>query len=182
MHGGFFGTSQGGKTTAALQFCKRYSDNGRGVLVLDPVCDQAWKQHGADFTTDDPDTFVRVVKANPDCAVFVDESGDSKKDYRIRKMASQYRHAGHNLHYIGHRYKDVQPAVRACLQFVFLFLSPLSDCQDVSDDFVDRNLLKGVDLVMGEYLYKKKGYPIVKGDIFEQVYGSNKYKNLRIGA
>lgn len=176
MHVGFFGTTQSGKTTAALEFVKRYAKSGRTSLVLDPVCDPAWRKAGADFATDNPDEFVRVVKANPNCSVFIDESSDNKSDDRLRRMASQFRHAGHNLHYIGHRIIDVQPAVRTCLNAVFLFLSPLKDCQLISEDFVDKGLLKGETLEMGEYLYKKKGFPIKRGDIFEQVYGNNKFK------
>jgi hypothetical protein len=175
-HVGIFGTTESGKSTLARYFLSMNSAAGRGTLVLDPVCDPAWKKAGADYVSDDPDEFLRVVKSNPNCSVYVDESGDSKKDDRIRRMASQYRHAGHNITYIGHRIIDVQPAVRTCLSAVFLFLAPKKDGQLVADDFVDNGLLQCDRLVMGEYLYKRKGAPLQKGDIFMQVYGKNKFK------
>jgi hypothetical protein len=154
MHIGIFGPTQCGKTTISLYLIKYvYKPAGRICLVLDDICDPAFTRAGADFQTDDPEHFLKVVKANPDASIFVDESGDLVGRKEIEQLATKHRHAGQNVHYMGQRPCDTRPRIRANLPCIYLFRSDIDDCKILAKEKVQPAFMEGVNLERGEFIF-----------------------------
>jgi len=173
-HVGIFGTTMCGKSTLVRHLMKNvYRPAGHNIFVFDPIGDKAFDRAGATFRTDDPEEFEYVVKANASQGgvLVVDEVGDVRagelREFKsfVRRLATQLRHSGYKSHFLGHQYKDVVPQVRNCLQYVFLFRSTKKDCENVADDFTEPELLQGVTLAKGEFIYVEKMETVRRGNI-----------------
>jgi hypothetical protein len=162
------GQTESGKTTAARRLALEvYQPNNRPCLVLDPFCDPAWR---ADFITDNPDQFLKVVFANEDCALFVDEGPETVGRYgdTMKKLGTMSRHWGHVAHFITQRAVDIDKTMRSQCSALFLFNSDLDDCKDLAKRFNEPQLVQGVDLEQGGYFYKARFAPVVRANIFTQ--------------
>lgn len=162
------GQTLSGKTTTAKRLIKdTYLPKGRNVFVLDSLGDPFFTTH-ADYCTDDPAAFMRVLKANPNAAVFVDEGGETVGRYNqaMEKLATQFRHLGHNCHFISQRPVQLPLTIRANCSGLFLFSSCATDAKTLAEDFVCPDLLKATSLPQGRYLFKTRFGPMVEGNIF----------------
>jgi hypothetical protein len=164
MHVLILGITQSGKTTLAFRLAAMYKRKGWGVLVLDPDMRKEWN---ADFMTDEPETFLKWVKANKSCAVFVDESGLMIGRYSgtMAWLATNSRKWGHRSHFIAQRATQIDPLIRNQCTKVFLFKQSVVDSKILASEYVCEELKNANNLKAGEY-YAKTG-------IDERVYKSS---------
>ena len=122
-------------------------------MVLDPDKRKEWQ---ADFITDDPDEFLKTVKINTRCALFIDESGQMIGRYSgaMQWLATNSRKWGHKAHFIAQRAKQIDPLVRTQCTNLFLFKQSLDDSKELSRDFVCDELRGAHNLMQGEYFGK----------------------------
>ena len=131
------GQTESGKSTLATKLAEWYHRHGVGVAVLDPMKDPRWP---ADYITDDADAFLAFVR-DPEqclqCALFVDESGESidkfNKDFNW--LTCRSRHHGHICHLITHRAQDINPSTRAQATTLYIFNVNSEDAKQYARDF-----------------------------------------------
>lgn len=147
------GITQSGKTTLAFNLAREYKESGRNVLVLDPDLRKEWNAH---FITDDPEYFLKVVKMNKSCALFIDESGQTIGRYapEMEWLATQSRKWGHKAHFITQRASQISPTLRNQCTNLFLFKQSPTDSKILACDFVADELKNAHKLKQGEYLVK----------------------------
>lgn len=146
--------TESGKTTLARKLAELYRPKGIPILVLDPYRSKKWD---AQFISDDPDRFLRVVKNSRECAVFIDECGhwvEEGFEAVLKWLATNARHYGHNCHFIAQRATQISPTIRDQCRNVFLFVQSLEDCKMIARDKAAPDFLKGSELTEGEYLAK----------------------------
>jgi hypothetical protein len=161
------GQTLSGKSTLAKRLCASYKKSGRGVIVHDPVGDPEWQ---ADFKTADPEEFFHIYNESRGCAVFFDEAGDTCTDYlnELKKTATRGRHRGHRNHYIAQRGTMIHRTIRDQCSGIFLFNSGLEDCKVHAADWNAIEIREhGPFLETGEYFYKERMKPIVRGHLFK---------------
>lgn len=158
--------TESGKTTLARRLSADYKARGIGVIVLDPMNDPGWN---ADFQTTDPDQFLEVLWNSENCAVFIDEAGDSvgRFDNAMIQTATKGRHWGHNVHYISQRHAQVSLTVREQCRYIALFRAGLDDCKLHAKQWAQPGLLAGANLSQGEYLWCGRFSPVLKGNVFK---------------
>lgn len=164
------GQTESGKSTTAKRLIKDvYLPAGRNVFVLDCMGDPFFLEH-ADFCTDSPADFLRVLKTNPNAAVFIDEGGETIGRYNtaMEKLATQYRQLGHNCHFISQAPVQMPYVIRRQCTGIFLFASCHEDALRLSKDFNCPELTKAPALAQGQYLFKTRFGPLVEGNIFEK--------------
>lgn len=136
-HAIIIGQTESGKSTLAKQLAGWYRRHGIGVLVLDPMKDPGWQ---ADWMTDNPDEFLRTVR-DPDqclqCALFIDESGESinKFDKEFNWITCRSRHHGHVAHLISQRAQDINASTRAQATTLYIFNVNADDAKQYARDF-----------------------------------------------
>lgn len=163
------GASRSGKTTLAKKYlAPRYKAAGVPILVLDPMGDPDWN---ADFQTDDPDEFLRVLWDSEGCACFVDEAGESAGTYDkgMHKTATKGRHWGHRMHYLMQRPTMVSPNIRTNCDELFAFILNSNDIKALAEDFAKfEHRLKADlrNLERGEYVYCTRFGEYQKGRVF----------------
>lgn len=142
-----------GKTTLAFQVARKYKQKGVPVMVLDPDLRKEWQ---ADFITDDPEYFLKTVKLNKGCALFVDESGSMIGRYSgaMAWLATNSRKWGHKAHFIAQRAKQIDPIVRNQCTNVFVFKQSVDDSKILASEFVCDDLKNAHTLCQGEYFGK----------------------------
>ena len=147
------GITETGKTTLAFKLAAIYKRNGTGILVLDPDKRREWN---ADYITDDPDEFLRVVKVNQRCALFIDEGGQTIGRYSgaMQWLATNSRKWGHKAHFIAQRAQQIDPNVRNQCTAIFLFKQSFDDSKILAREFVADELFEARNLKKGEYLGK----------------------------
>lgn len=172
-HVSLTGMTESGKTTLAKAIASEQRKNGRGVIVLDPLGSK-WD---CDFQTTDQAEFLRVVWANQDCDVFVDEAGDAIGHYDklMQKLATQGRHyavrngtygGGHNCYFICQRAKMISPTVRTQCRILFAFNQALEDAEVLAREYGYPELLECPRLAQGEYFQAQRFHGITRGRIF----------------
>jgi hypothetical protein len=165
--------TESGKTTLAKAIAAAQRKAERGVIVLDPLHSQ-WD---CDFQTADESEFLRVVWANQDCDVFVDEAGDAIGHYDklMQKLATQGRHyavrngtygGGHNCYFICQRSKMISPTVRTQCRILFAFHQAREDAEILAREYGYEELLECSALAQGEYLQVQRFKGVTKGRIF----------------
>lgn len=148
------GMTESGKTTLARKLARRYQHKGIPVLVLDPYRSSAWN---ADFLTDNPDSFLEVVKDSKSCALFIDECGafaESGFSDSLLWIATNSRHFGHNAHFITQRAQQISPTIRDQCSHLFLFKQSFDDSKLLTRNFATDELLAAPSLKKGEYIGK----------------------------
>lgn len=147
--------TESGKTTLAKKIAQESLNNGRMVLVLDPIGDN-WP---ASYYTTSPDEFLRVFWDTKNCDVFIDESGDvigrSHADLMAR-TATRGRHWGHNCYYIAQRAAQLTRTVRDQCSFMFLFASSFVDCKMHAEEWNREELLNARNLPKGKCFYVQR--------------------------
>lgn len=155
MHKLICGTTMSGKTTLAKRLAALYRAKGRKVIVLDELLDPEWN---ADFITDSPEKFQDVFWASRNCAVFIDEAGDSVGRYNkeMNMTATRGRHWGHICHYISQRPSMLsRNVISQCLEG-YAFLLETEDAETLAKRFVLPPLKEASNLSQGEYIYFKR--------------------------
>ena len=165
MHTLILGMTESGKTTTAKVLIKKFKNQGVKSLVLDPLKDPGFN---ADYQTDNPDEFLRVVFSSRSCHVYVDESGDAIGHYNptMQKLATKGRHYGHSCFFITQKATQIPPIIRDQCSQVFLFGSGLQSCKAIAEEFNSKEFLRCTELRQGEFIHKTRFGKASKGNIF----------------
>jgi hypothetical protein len=152
MHVAIIGMTGTGKTHLAKTFCAAFKNSGRGTLVLDPMYEDGWE---CDDKTGDFGEFWYLVWENKNCAVFVEEAGQTmnRHDFNADRLATQTRHRGHVMHFMAQRGAQLSPTVRGqCTEF-YIFRSRKADCKVYADDFDRPEIMEAAQLPNRVCLY-----------------------------
>ncbi len=151
-HSLIIGMTGSGKTSVATAMSGMYQQKGVKVIVLDPMLDPRWK---ADFITHNRGVFLQVMQhpETQSCAVFVDESGEmiGQHGKELFWLATRSRHAGHNVHFICQRAKQISPNVREQCEYLFMFKTALDSSKEIANDFNRPELQEANTLQQFEY-------------------------------
>ena len=159
-------TSTGKTTLATKKLAPFYKSQGTSLIVLDPDLRSDWGVPKADpnkevdttsgVMTDDPDLFLEIAKSNQECALFIDESGQTIGRYsgQMAWVATNSRKWGHKAHFITQRATQLDPTIRAQCTSIFLFKQSVDDAKILSREFVAPALMESCNLKKGEYLAK----------------------------
>jgi hypothetical protein len=164
-HSLIFGMTESGKTSLAkYELIPRYQANNIKVLVLDPMNDPGWN---ADFQTDNVDEFLKVYWASRQCAVFIDEAGESvgRFDSAMITTATKGRHWGHKNHYLSQRGAMLSKTVRDQCSDIFLFTTSLDDCKVHANEWNAPELKEANSLAQLEYFHTGRFTDVTKGKI-----------------
>ncbi|HHJ14268.1 MAG TPA: AAA family ATPase [Gammaproteobacteria bacterium] len=144
------GITESGKSTLARELAAEYRRADIGVLVLDPLADPRWE---ADYQTTDPDAFLQTAKQSWECALFLDESGETVGRYKEEMFwcATQARHRAHRSHFITQRPVQLAKTVRDQCTRLFLFAVSTSDAKVLADEWAKPALLEAATLGPGEF-------------------------------
>ncbi len=165
-HSLIVGVTMAGKTTLVKRLAGHFSNAGTPVIVLTAFKHDPWP---ADFVTDDPDEFMRVVFNHTRCLVIVDEAGEyaGQYDKTMMTLATRGRHNGHLCMFIAQRANMINRNIRVNCRNLFLFRSSKQDCELLANDFVADGLEGGSKLNDGECLaFLGNGDP-VKINVFD---------------
>lgn len=144
--------TESGKTTFARRLATRYKNNGRGVLVLDPLLDPRWN---ADFITDDQEHFLEVFWSNRECMAFLDEGSESvgRYDKAMQKTATRGRHWGHCCHFLCQDATQLAPIIRAQCRHLFLFCTSRKTGEKLAEEWNKDELKECGELKQGEFIH-----------------------------
>ncbi len=150
------GITGSGKTTIAKMLAANYYRQGVGVFVLTPIPGDKWR---ADFITNDCDKFLKVVFANRNCSVFVDECGrmignGTTQAKKMSELAFMGRQWGHNMHFIAQRASMIDPDVRAMCENFLIFKQSDPDARTIAAESACPDFLQAVTLQKGQCLSK----------------------------
>lgn len=161
------GMTESGKTTLARKLSHDAKARGTGVIVLDTLNDPGW---AADFQTSDPDEFIEILWRSQNCAVFIDEAGDSVGRFNtaMEQTATRGRHFGHNCHYISQRHAQLSKTVRDQCRYLALFRSSFDDCKIHAREWARPSLLDGAELAQGDYLFCGRFSDLSRGNVFNE--------------
>ena len=152
-HVQIFGQTLSGKTCLAQTILvPAYRRAGIHSIVFDPLDDPKWH---ADFKTADLDEFMRVVWESRQCAIFIDEAGESagRYDNEMIKVATRGRHWGHKAHFLSQRGVQIATTIRDQCTGMFLFTTSASDCKIHANEWNDEQLRTGNTLKQGEFFF-----------------------------
>jgi len=153
LHYGIFGTGLSGKTTLAMHLSKSYWRKAQiKSLVLDPNKEN-WGPQA--FVTDDEAIFWEMVwKRERDCALFVDEGGETiKRDSEKTPLFTRVRHRGHRLHIIGHGGMNLLPVQREQIHTVYLFRQSKDGADLWAEQFAEPRIVDSTTLGQYEFLH-----------------------------
>lgn len=164
-HSLILGMTESGKTTLAKKVAAEYKRQGIGVLVLDPLCDPEWD---ADYQTSDPDEFLDTIWDSRQCAVFIDEAGESagRYDKAMIQTATKGRHWGHNMHYLSQRGALISTTIRGQCSQLFLFLSGKNDGKIHAEEWAFDELKECTKLKRGEFMHCSRGGILTRNKVF----------------
>lgn len=155
------GQTESGKTICAQRIAQAYKAGGIKVCVLDPMKDPKWN---ADFITDNPDEYFSLVM-DPDrslqCALFIDEAGQSLDRYvgKQQWLTCQARHHGHVTHIISQRAQQVDTTIRSQCSTVYAFNVAVDDAKLYAKSFNAPVLLKCPTLPQGHCIRVQRFQP-----------------------
>lgn len=140
-----------GKTSLVKQLAQRIAGHDRPVMVLTPCPDDGWDF--ASYKTDDPVEFTRVVMANRNCVVIVDEGAEmaGRYDKETKPLATRSRHNKHTCFFIAQLPKDVNKTIRGNCRNVIAFKLSDEDAKILAKLFV-ADFSKCPELPEGSYI------------------------------
>lgn len=161
-HGMILGMTESGKTTLGKWMATRYKEQGRKILVLDPLLDSGWP---ADFITNDQAEFLRVL-FSPEtrgCCAFMDEGGLTVGRYNqaMQVTATMGRHWGHSCHYLAQEATQLAPIIRAQSSFVYAFCMATRHGKLLAEEFNAPPLERCSELRRFQYIHASRF-----GDVF----------------
>lgn len=159
------GMTLSGKTSLAKRLAANYRQTGIKTMTLDPLGDPDWN---TDFRTHDVEAFLHTFWGSRQCAVFVDEAGESvgQFDTVMIKTATRGRHWGHRCHYISQRGTQLARTVRDQCSSLFLFTTSLEDSKVHANEWNKPELRDAYKLRQGEYFYCTRFSPLQRGKLF----------------
>lgn len=130
------------------------------------MLDPEWQ---ADFITGDQQLFLDAVWNNTNCAIFVDEGGETIGRYNklMEQLATKSRHWGHKCFFITQRAKQISTNIRTQCSELVIFKQSLNDTKDLADEFVEPMINEAHTLADGEFIYVRKGHPALKLNVFQ---------------
>lgn len=139
------GTTESGKTTAAIILAHRYRAGGIVSLVTDPWNDPRWPTT-AKFPTIDP--LYQKARISRNCALFIDEAAISmdRHDPRLDWFATAARHWGHRSHFLCQRQTGVNPSIRGNCGSYVIFRVDWDDAKELAKNFTRRELVDASEL------------------------------------
>lgn len=154
-----------GKTTLAKRIAQDYNSKGISTLVLDPILDPEWHAH---YITKDGAEFLDYAGQSLNCALFIDESGESigRHGGEMNKIATRYRHLGHRAHFICQRTQQLDKIVRDQCEFLFLFRVSRSDSKLMAEEYGHDELENAYMLERGQCYFAQRFKPLQKLKIF----------------
>lgn len=162
------GMTQSGKTTLAKKLAHGYRARGISVIVLDPLGDPEWpNDEEGTFQTRNRADFLRTVKASRQCAVFVDEAGESVGQYddEMHWLATRGRHYGHQCHFLSQRGQQIAKTVRDQCSKMYLFCCSKTDGKILADEWNQEELRNVNVLGRGEFFVVSRFDPMRKGKV-----------------
>lgn len=160
------GQTNTGKTTLALDMCRRWKQAGFATLVLDPMLDTRWSGI-VDLQTADKAEFLRAYFNSRNARVFIDESIEvaSNSDKDIIYTATRGRHYGHANVYISQRANSVARNIRTMCFQVASFKQHADDAKILSREFGSDELMGVTKLQRGQFIWSN-GFQNAKGKVF----------------
>lgn len=155
------GMTGSGKTTWARKKALSLQRQNRHVIILDPFKRKSWdngNEHA--YITDNEKDFLNAIWSNRECAIFIDEAGETVGKYNdlINSVASKSRNFGHKCFFIMQRPKQISVTIRCQCSELVIFRSSLSDTKDIADEFVEPRINEAHNLKLGEFIYVRKGH------------------------
>lgn len=146
------GMTMSGKSELGKNMAVSYRRHGIKTVALDPLND--WREY-VDYSTRDPEEFLRVVKQSERLAIFIDESGETIGRYneQMTWLATRARHYGHRSHFMSQRAAQLSKTVRDQCSDLFVFRVSKGDAKVLAEEFTDDDLLAASTLGQYEYLH-----------------------------
>lgn len=167
MHVGVLGMTQSGKTLALKAYIERFKRAGYSSILLDPLNDP---EFNVDFQTSNQYEFIDMVFKSKNCLVIVDETGEQGKfNIAVSKLATKGRHWGHTCIFAAQKATQVNTLVRDQWGAVMCFTSGAKSGILLAEEFNCQDLKKCTELRRGEYMYKTRFDPMLRGNIFDEI-------------
>lgn len=162
------GKTMSGKTTLAKKLVNGASSEGVPLLVLTPFAEDATWQ--ADFVTDDPEKFLKMVFNTTRCQVVIDEAGETigQFDKSMNKIATRGRHYGHQAFFIAQRPTMINVNTRTQCTNCFCFMQWGTESKELVKDFADALFVEAPNLKQGECIAKVGYKPAFKLNVFTE--------------
>lgn len=167
-HSLIIGMTTSGKTTLAKKMASDFKRNGFLSMALDPLRDPSWP---CDFVTDDPQEFMNVALTSRNCALFIDESGETIGRFGgdMNKLATRIRHYGHRSIFITQRAQQLDKIVRDQCEFLFLFRVSRDDAKLMAAEYGHDELAEAYLLQRGEFYFAQRFAPVRKLNVFKDL-------------
>jgi len=131
-HSLILGMTGSGKSSLAKKLAISFEAKDMRVAVLDPL-GYDWP---VTFHTDDPDGYMQYVRSHTRMVLFVDESGEVLKQHDKEKqwLATQSRHFGHSVFFIGQRNIQIPRTMRDQCETFYIFTLNIKDARNLADE------------------------------------------------
>lgn len=150
-----------GKTTWARKKAHSLQKAERVCIILDPFKRSSWIYNPEfAYVTNDETLFLKAIWENRECAIFIDESGDTVGKYNdlINQVATKSRNFGHKCYFIMQRQKQISTTIRTQCSDLIVFKSSLNDTKDLADEYVEPQINDAHKLPLdGSFIYVTKG-------------------------
>jgi len=157
------GVSGSGKTVLAMRIAAHLYKCGRPVVVFDPFFKPGKWQ--ADIITDSVEILYNISQhpKNNNMTFIIDEAGEFfLRDRRYNRIATLTRQKGHDVFFIAQRALQLQPAIRANCNEMYIFRQSAPDSEILARETACDNILQAKDLQKLEYLHFLEFNKIIK--------------------
>lgn len=163
------GSTMSGKTTLTGAMVGKLKEKApdRPVIVLDPMFNPRLKAL-ADYATDDPERFMKVVKLNRSGILIIDEGGTTIGRYNrtMEVLATQYRHLGHQSFFIVQRPMMIPLTIRINTMGAAVFALGAEDAKELAREYNCPEIRQAPGFARGQYIFKIRFQPHFYGNAF----------------